>query len=223
MTHLRILGTALVLVVLCASIGMAETKITVAISGPGAVNETTIKAGEPVSVDIYWENGDEDRRGFTTGFQMTSETIKTIVHVPDSNFVIADSAAVRLAAQQQDSTTEDIGLAVGDTVWTLAEAYAHNGWDGFSAWDFTGLRTVPNDWDGNLPDLIGFGGLRVKNVYNAHENKKVLSWTIVVPEAGMITIDSSFYSPGGIWAIVGPDGVEILPAWGGPYTFEVVE
>lgn len=191
----RILGMALVLVVLCAAIAMGETKISVAISGPGAVDETTIKAGEPVSVDIYWDNGDDDRRGFTTGFRIFSETIKTIIHVADSSGGLTEAGDVK----------------------------AHNGWEGFSAWDFTGIRAVLNDWDGELPETIGFGGLRVKNVYDAHENKKVLSWTIIVPETGKFTIDSTFYLPGGIWAIVGPDGAEIKPAWGGPYTFKVVE
>ncbi len=206
MTQLRIIGTALALIALCATIGVAQTQdapatsvpgttVTLAISGPGAINETTIKAGEPVSIDVYWENGDDDRRGFTTGFQITSETIETIVHVADTVKGVNEAGDIK----------------------------AHNGWEGYTAWDFTGIRAVENDWDGNLPDLIGFGGLRVKNVYNAHENKKVLSWTIVVPEAGSISVDSSFYKPGGIWAIVGPDGVEIAPAWGGPYTFEVVE
>ena len=195
MTQLRILGMTLVFVVLCAAIGMGETKVTLAISGPGAVNDTTIKAGEPVSVDIYWENGDNDRRGFTTGFKITSETIKSITHVADSGNGINDFGDVK----------------------------AHNGWEGFSAWDFTGIRAVLTDWDGQLPDLVGFGGLRVKNVYDAHDNKKVLSWTIIVPETGTISIDSSFYKPGGIWAIVGPDGIEIKPVWGGPYTFQVVE
>ena len=195
MTQLRVIGMALVLIVLCAAIGMAETKVTLAISGPGAVNETTIKAGEPVSIDVYWENGDDDRRGFTTGFKISSETIETIVHVADSGNGLNEAGDVK----------------------------AHNGWEGFSAWDFTGTRAVFNDWDGALPELLGFGGLRVKNVYDAHENKKVLSWTMVVPETGQITIDSSFYKPGGIWAIVGPDGIEIKPAWGGPYTFTVVE
>jgi len=126
MTQLRILGMTLVFVVLCAAIGMGETKVTLAISGPGAVNDTTIKAGEPVSVDIYWENGDDDRRGFTTGFKITSETIKNITHVADSGNGINDFGDVK----------------------------AHNGWEGFSAWDFSGIRAVLIDWDGQLPDLI---------------------------------------------------------------------
>ena len=195
MTHLRIFGAALLAVIMCAAAGVGETSITMALSGPGALEDGTIKAGEPVSVDIYWENGDDDRRGFTTGFKVSSETIKNIVHVADSGKGLTEAGDVK----------------------------AHGGWEGTQAWDFTGIRAVPVDWDGVLPDLIGFGGLRVKNVYNAHENKKVLSWTMIVPEAGTIHIDSSFYRPGGLWAIVGPDGAEVPPAWGGPYTFEVVE
>ena len=195
MTQIRILSVALAGVLLCASVGMGETSISMAISGPGAVNDSTIKAGEPVSVDIYWENGDPDRRGFTTGFSITSETIKNIVHVADSGNGINEAGDIK----------------------------AHSGWEGTTAWDFTGIKAVMVDWDGELPELLGFGGLRVKNVYNEHENKKVLSWTMIVPEPGVIAIDSSFYKPGGIWAVVGPDGVEVAPAWGGPYVFQVIE
>jgi hypothetical protein len=197
MTLPRILGLTLVLVMLCAAAGMGETKISVTISGPGVVRENTIKVGEPVSIDVYWENEDDDRRGFTTGFKMTSKDIKNIVHVPDTAKGLTEEGDIK----------------------------AHNGWDGYLAWDYSGLRVVRSegDWDGVLPDLVGFGGLRVKNVYNAHENKKVLSWTIIVNEPGRLTVDSSFYDPAGIWAIVGPDSEEIRPTWGGPYTFLVIE
>jgi len=195
MTQLRILGIALLAVIICAAMVTGETSISMAISGPGAVNDSTIKVGEPVSVDIYWDNGDDDRRGFTTGFKVSSETIENVIHVADS----------------------------GNGVNEAGDIKAHNGWEGTEAWDFTGVRVIAVDWDGALPELIGFGGLRVKNVYNKHEKKKVLSWTMIVPEAGTILIDSSFFKPGGIWAVVGPDGVEVTPGWDGPHVFKVVE
>ncbi len=195
MTQKHIAFIALAFVALMAGAAVAETTISVQISGPGAVDAKTIKVGEPVSVDIYWTNEDEDRRGFTTGFKVVSETIKNVVHVADSGNGVNDNGDIK----------------------------AHNGFGGTEAWDFTGLRAVPVNWDGELPEVIGFGGLRVKNVYGAHELKKVLSFTIVVPEAGEITVDSSFFRPGGIWAVVGPDGVEIPPIWEGPYTYKVVE
>lgn len=195
MNLLRICGAALLAIVLCSSVGLGETSITMSISGPGAINDSTIKVGEPVSVDIYWENGDPDRRGFTTGFKVSSESIENIIHVADS----------------------------GNGINEAGDLKAHGDWQGTRTWDFTGIRAIIVDWDGQLPDLIGFGGLRVKNVYNEHENKKVLSWTMIVPEAGTITIDSSFFKPGGIWAVVGPEGVEVTPTWDGPHVYQVVE
>ena len=197
MTRLRILFMALPAVAVGVVVATAETSISMQISGPGAVNDSTIKVGEPVSVDIYWENGDDDRRGFTTGFKITSpdSSITNIVHVADSGKGINDSGDVK----------------------------AHGGWGGAQAWDFGGIRVITIDWDGELPELVGFGGFVVKNKYNKHADKKVLSWTMVVPEAGTIAIDSSFFRPGGIWAVAGPNGVEIPPEWGGPYTYRAVK
>jgi hypothetical protein len=204
MTCLRTLVIALAGVVLLAAVSWGETTISVGISGPGAVNDSTIKIGQPVSVDIYWTNKDDDRRGFTTGFRVFSETIKSIRHWPDSG---------------KDYTLPDSSIGISES----GDIRAHAGWEGTKVWDFTGIRLVPIDWDGNLPDTIGFGGLVVKNRYGAHEMKKVLSWTMVVPQAGTIVVDSSFFRPGGIWAVVGPDGIEMKPVWGGPYKFKVVE
>jgi hypothetical protein len=205
MTHVRTFLVALAGITLIAAASWGQTAISVGISGPGAVNDSTIKVGQPVSVDIYWSNKDDDRRGFTTGFRISSETIKSIKHWPDSGkgFTWADSGKVI------DTTSVDVR--------------AHSGWEGTNTWDFTGIRQVPIDWDGNLPDTIGFGGLVVKSHYGVHDKKKVLSWTMVVPQAGMIVVDSTYFRPGGVWAIVGVDAVEIKPAWGGPYKFKVVE
>lgn len=195
MNHLRILLLVMAIMALGAIAANGQTIISLQISGEGAIDQSTIKAGKPVSVDVYWENKDDDRRGFTTGFKISSDDIKTIVHVTDSGN--GENAA-------------------GDV-----KAYNHFG--GAETWDFIGLQLVTVNWDGALPDVIGFGGLRVRNRYDAHENRKVLSWDMMVPETGEITIDSSYWPPSGIWAIVGPDGNEIRPEWKGPYTFEVVE
>ena len=205
MLNQRTLAFALVGIAMLAGVASGETAISVGISGPGMINDSTIKVGQPVSVDVYWTNKDDDRRGFTTGFRMYSETIKSIKHRPDSGktFTWADSGKV-------------IDTAV-------ANVRAHAGWEGTNVWDFTGIREVPINWDGNLPDTIGFGGLVVKNRYGIHDKKRVLSWTIIVPQAGTLVVDSTYFRPGGIWAIVGEDGIEIKPAWGGPYKFKAVE
>ena len=195
MIHLRTLLLTLTLVMIGAIVASGQTTISMQIVGEGAVDQSTIKVGKPVSVDIYWENKDNDRRGFTTGFKITSETIKNIVHVADS----------------------------GNGENPAGDVKAYNGFGGTQSWDFIGLKVVTVFWDGALPDIIGFGGLRVKNEYNAHENRKVISWDMIVPETGEITIDSAFFAPSGIWAVVGPDGVEVPPVWKGPYKFKVVE
>ena len=204
MTCLRTLVIALAGVILFAAVSWGETIVSLGISGPGAVNDSTIKVGQPVSVDIYWTNKDEDRRGFTTGFRVFSETIKTIKHWPDSG---------------KGYTLPDSGKGISES----GDIRAHAGWEGARVWDLSGNRTVAIDWNGTLPDTIGFGGFVVKNRYGAHDKKKVLSWAMVVQQAGTIMVDSSFFRPGGIWGIVGPDAVEMKPVWRGPYKFKVVE
>ena len=195
MNYQRMLLLVLAVVARWAVTASAQTTITIGLSGPGAVNDSTIKVGQPVSVDIYWENKDADRRGFTTGFKLYSPTIKSVVHVADS----------------------------GNGINPEGDIKATGGWEGTNTWDFTGIRAVPTNWDGNLPDTLGFGGLRAKIEYNAHPRKKVLSWTMIVPEAGQIVVDSSFYRPGGVWAVADPDGNEIPPVWKGPYKFTVIQ
>lgn len=195
MTHLKILAVVIGVAALCVGAASSQTTISLGISGPGAVNDSTIKAGQPVSVDIYWENKDPDRRAFSTGFRIFSPTIKTIVHVPDS----------------------------GKGINPAGDVKAHSGWEGTNTWDFGGIRASLVNWDGNLPDTIGFGGFRVKIQYNAHPKKKVLSWTMIVSTPGQITVDSTFFRPGGIWAVADPTGKEIPPVWHGPYKFTVVQ
>ncbi|MBE9479680.1 MAG: hypothetical protein IMY80_06910, partial [Chloroflexi bacterium] len=61
--------TIVVLTFGVASISAAD--ITMMLSGQGAVNDTTIKAGQPVSIDVVVEN-DTVFTGFTMGFKLTS-------------------------------------------------------------------------------------------------------------------------------------------------------
>ena len=164
MIYLRTMLVVLVGVVLFAAVSSGETRVSLGLSGPGAVNDSTIKVGQPVSVDVYWLNQDDDRRGFVTSFRIFSDNIKTIKHWPDSGkaYNLADS---------------------GKGVSEAGDVRAHSGWEGTNVWDFTGLRLITVDWNGNLPDTIGFGGVVVKNRYGPHERKKVLSWAMIVKAA----------------------------------------
>jgi hypothetical protein len=42
----------------------ASTDVTLKVSGPGAVDASTIKAGQPVSFDFYFANNADSGRGF---------------------------------------------------------------------------------------------------------------------------------------------------------------
>lgn len=189
----------LLALVLSAGSVFAEgtTDVYIGISGPGAVNDSTIKAGEKVSVDVYWSNSQDDLRAFATGFRMYSPDIAKIVHVKDSGAANA---------------LNDDGDVKG-----------YNGWENSDVWDFTGVLDVQPDWDGVLADTVGFGGFVIKQHYGVHEKMKVLSWDIMVPDAGTLMIDSSFFPPGGKWLVVHTSRTEVRPAWHGPYKFSVVK
>lgn len=144
--------------------------VAMKISGPGAVNDSTIKAGEKVSFDFYWSN-DKDRRGFSTGFRLFSPTIKKVIHVADS----------------------------GKGINTAGDIKGWNGWNDASTFDLRGIIAAQKKWDGNLPDTIGFAGLCVKKIYTPHPEKKVLSFDLIIPETGDIQIDSTFFPPGMSW------------------------
>ncbi len=197
MIRMRVLGTVLAVVFVMAVTALA-TDVTMKLSGPGAVDETTIKAGEPVSVDIYFANDKDGGRGFTTGFCLKSEDIKTVIHVEDTTGL---------------NKTGDLK--------------GHNGWEGTAVWNFAGIWTPSPNWDGTLPDTIGFAGAVIGKPYGKHENKKVLSMNLIVPEPGTLVVDSCFVRPGSTWSIIHVDseGVrsESKPTWGGPYKFKVVK
>jgi hypothetical protein len=189
-------GWILVVTLLFIGIGSAlGASVSMKISGPGAVNDTTIKAGEKVFFDIYVVN-DTIFTGFSLGFAIKSPTIKTIIHVPDS----------------------------GNGLNRNGDVKGYNGWEDKSIWDFAGVMVAEqSDWDGVLPELLGIGGICIKKDYMPHELMKVLSFEAIIPEPGVITVDSSFFPPGGTWMFAGSPGPVVTPEWGGPYTFKVVK
>lgn len=179
------------LMALVFSVGVNSASVSLKISGAGAINDSTIKAGKKVTVELHGSN-DTVRSGFTMGFAITSKSIKNIVHVSDS----------------------------GNGINKAGDVKGYNGWQDKSVWDFGGVFVVETDWDGKLPDLIGFGGLCVKKQYDTHDESKLLSFDIIVSEAGTIVIDSAFFPPGGRWLYSPPPH---QPEWGGPYEFKVVK
>ncbi len=103
----------------------------------------------------------------------------------------------------------------------------HNGWQNTDVWDFAGIWTPSPNWDGVLPDTMGFAGAVMGKRYNKHEAMKVLSWEMIIPEAGTLVVDSCFIPPGTVWQIIHQPAkdsrTETKPSWGGPYVFKVVE
>ncbi len=193
MSKLKLLTIAALGLVL--TIGSAHSAtISLEISGKGALNDSTIIAGEPFSADIYFVN-ETVREGFTIGFRITSEDIKEIVHVADSGKGKNDRGDIK----------------------------AYNGWEDNSVWDMSGLFVVETNWDGQLPDTIGFGGLCIKQTYEAHERQKKISFDLMISGEGTIVIDSSFWPPSGSWLYAGPGTDSHIPEWKGPYTFKVVK
>ncbi|HOD67688.1 MAG TPA: hypothetical protein PKW75_10230 [candidate division Zixibacteria bacterium] len=192
----RILMTAVAAVLLCAGLGSAGT-VGVKLSGDGVLNDTTVKAGLPVSVDFYIEN-DSLFTGFAFGFALTSpdSSVKRVIHVADS----------------------------GNGLNPAGDIKGFNGWQDQSVWNFGGVYAVESDWNGEMPELLGFGGLCVQNEYKPHPYQKVLSFRMIVPETGLMQVDSAFYPPGGYWMLAtpNPDATQ-EPAWKGPLVFRVVK
>lgn len=190
---MKLKSLSLIFAVLCLSaVGNAIT-ISVGVSGEGAVNDSTVIAGEPFSVDVFFVN-DSLQRAFTIGFKMTSDNIKQIVHIADSGK----------------------GLSV------KGDVKAYNGWEDKSIWDLNGLFVVETNWDGALPDTIGFGGVCIKQAYNPHEKMRCISWDVMVPTEGSFVVDSSFWPPSGIWVFAGDSEASRAPKWGGPLKVKVV-
>lgn len=160
------------------------------LSGPGAVNDSTIKAGEKVSFDI-WMSNLKPRRGLSIGFKLTSDDIKKIIHPADS----------------------------GNGINKRGDVKGYNGWQDKSIFDLTGVLAAEKDWDGMLPDTLGFGALVVKNSYEPHDMMKTLSFDVIIPTPGTLHIDSTYFPPGGNWQY----GLGGRPGWGGPYTYTVIK
>ncbi len=167
--------------------------VSVGVSGKGAVNDSTVIAGEPFSVDVYVAN-DSVQRGFTLGFKLTSDNIKKVVHVADS----------------------------GKGMSIKGDVKGYNGWQDKSIWDLNGVFVVESNWDGNLPDTVGFGGVCVKLKYSPHEKMKCLSMDLMVPTEGTLVVDSSFWFPSGIWIFAGDNQTARIPKWGGARKVKVV-
>lgn len=185
----------IVLLVVMAGPAMAANVI-LKISGKGAINDSTIKAGEPVSVDLYIEN-DVVRTGFTLGFTLQSNDFKKIIHAPDTAGGLNENGDIK----------------------------GHNGWQDKSIWDLGGIFVVERDWDGILPDLIGFGGVSVRQEFKPQELTKALSFDLIMPEPGILVIDSAFFPPGGKWLFASPPRLapSETPNWGGPYHYKVIK
>ncbi|RKX23076.1 MAG: hypothetical protein DRP35_00350 [Candidatus Zixiibacteriota bacterium] len=184
----------IILTITAVMLNSAEIKM--AVSGPGVINDSTLKVGEKVSFDIYVSN-EIKRTGFTFGFAVKSPDIKTVVHVSDSGNGLNDNGDVK----------------------------GYNGWQDNSIWDFAGVFAVERDWDGNLPELLGFGGLSIKKSYDVEELSKKLSMEMIIPESGTLVIDSAWYPPGGKWVFSSPPRIapEAAPEWFGPYKYSVVK
>ena len=198
----RILILSVLLMFVALSAGMLEAKskvgaaVKLGLSGEGAINDSTIKAGKDFSIDIHIEN-DSIRTGFTLGFIFKSEDIKNIIHLTDSGNGINDS---------------------GDLV-------GHNGWENNSIWDFDGTGSVELDWDGKLPEHLGFWGLSIKRHFPPMELKKVISINLNIVDTGSLVVDSVYFPPGGKWMFSSPADIAapVEPDWDGPYSFKVVK
>ncbi len=195
MRMLKVVGFLVVCVVAINGLAFAGI-INLEFTGDGVQKDGSIKAGKPVSVDVMIEN-DGTFTGFSFGFSVVSpDSGMTIIHVADS----------------------------GNGLNPNGDIKGHNGWEDHSIWNFSGVFAVEKDWDGVLPELLGFGGLSVQREYKPHEMHKVLSFDVIFPEAGTVTIDSAFFPPGGRWLFAAPNPEDArVPDWGGPYTLKIVK
>lgn len=182
-----------------AASGWASS-FTLKVSGPGAVNDSTIKAGEKVSIDVYFTTKDT-LKAFSCGYKIYSKDIKSITHVKDTSSGLNAEGDIR----------------------------GWNGWEDKSRWDFGGVWPAMKNWDGELPDTLGFAGAVVKKKYAPHPSTKVLSFAIMAPTEGTLMVDTTFYPPGGSWKVVlaptipGEKPKDDKPIWKGPYKFKVVK
>jgi hypothetical protein len=196
MLKFRIAVVAAVILMLSASAVFSAT-VSMKISGPGKVNDSTIKAGEKVSFDVYIAN-EIERQGISVGFKFFSpdSSIKSITHPADSG-------------NGMDNTNGDVksfGPYKGSAMFDIMNA------------------AVSDNWDGQLPDVLGFMGHIMKKTYAKHDEMKAYSMDVIVPNSGTLVVDSSFFGSGGVWMMVTePTQEPHWPAWKGPYKFKVVK
>lgn len=197
MTRIKVAIGAILLSALFTSAAMA-TSVSMKISGPGRVNDSTIKAGQKVSLDLYLAN-DSAHMGLSIGFKISSPdgSIKTIVH-------------------SVDTTVKGVQGSKGDII-------GYNGFEDKSRFDLLN-QAVLSDWDGKLPDVMGFMMHVFKKRWEQMPETKAFSIEFMVPDAGLLKVDSSFFPPAGRWiATTEAAIVSDVPKWGGPYKFKVVK
>lgn len=197
-----LMGVALTLVLLATGSALraedktaGETIMRLKLSGPGAINDSTIRAGQPVSVDVYYSNS-KTRRLFFMGLKFSSPDIKSVVHVGDSGKALNDHGDIK----------------------------GHNGFDDHSIWDMRGTIVGSTDWDGTLPDIAGVGGVCIKQQFEPRPLTKSLSFTMSFPTPGSVTVDTCSWGPRKINSnqFLNGDDRE-APQWDGPYHFVVVK
>lgn len=172
------------------------TSVKMKLSGPGKVNDSTIKAGQKVDLDIYLTN-DSTHLGISIGFKLTSpdNSIKTVIHPVDSG----------KGLNGFNGDIKGFGPYADRTIFDLLN------------------QVVPTDWDGKLPDLMGILTCGFKKSWEPMPETKAYSIELIVPDAGILKVDSAFFPPGGTWLVTKKNAAAAAPAWGGPYKFKVVK
>ena len=138
--------------VLVATAAMSAT-VSMKLSGAGKVNDSTIKAGEKVSLDVYFDN-EKPRMGLSIGFKISSpdKSITTIVHPADSGKGLDDSAG---------------------------DVKGYNGYEGKGIFDLLN-KPIFSDWDGTLPDQMGFMTHIFKKIWPVQPVQSTYTRTTVV-------------------------------------------
>lgn len=176
--------------------------VAMKLSGPGVVNDSTIKAGQKVSLDFYFDNASE-YNGFSAGFRLFSpdKSIKTVTYPADS----------------------------GNGMNKRGNMKAFNGWETKQIFDF-GFWAPEPDADGNLPEVFGYAGVCMKQRWTPHAMLKTCGMEFIAPTAGTLVVDSSNTSPHYLKVTrtqlaadtTGLPKTEI-PVWKGPYKITVVQ
>ncbi len=175
MAWIKTLGMILLACFLLSSMAVAGDhgeigRVEMKISGPAAINDSTVKVGERLSLEFYFSN-DTIRRGISVGFKLVSDEIKSVIHIADS----------------------------GNGLNDLGDIKGLNGWEGKSVFDFTGIIVSTEDWDGIMPDTVGLVGIVLKKRWQPQPLQKQVVMDMIFPEPGTVVVDSSFFPTGGEW------------------------